>query len=247
MQELPHTRRTISLAVAISALLACVLGVSGHGTHPNSHRSEPRVEALLRHSTAWDAYLDAVQTLHETGNRRVAAGKFDAVATHFAGSQFANVSVELCQILKRMAVEDSRRHIPANVANLSLNQQIDFHIFNLRNVSTYQSGWPMRWSVLFTTKPNSATELVRIGEPAVPALIALLRDRRPTRSVALWRPWHHSRTVLRYQDAAVDILEAILRERIYDPISAFQYLSTDTMETQEQVIMRAKDAAASVR
>ena len=89
-----------------------------------------------------------------------------------------------------MAVEDSRRHIPANVASLPINQQIAFHIFNLRNVSIYQGGWPMRCSVLLTTKPNSATELACIGKPAVPALIALLRDRRPTRSVALWRPWH---------------------------------------------------------
>ncbi len=56
-----------------------------------------------------------------------------------------------------------------------------------------------------------------------------------------------SRTVLRYQDAAVDILEAILHERIYNPVSVSKYLSTDTTEIQEQVIMRAEDAAASVR
>lgn len=247
MQESPQALRTISLAVAFSAVLACVLAVSGRGPHPHSPRFEPRVEAILEHSTAWDAYLDAVQTLHETGNRRLAARKFDAVATNFADSQFASASVELGQILKKMAVEDSRRRIPANVTGLPVNQQIAFHIFNLRNVSIYQGGWPMRCSVLLTTKPNSATELVRIGEPAVPAVIALLRDSRPTRSVALWRPWHHSRTVLRYQDAAVDILEAILHERIYDPVSVSQYLSTDSTEIQEQVIMRAEAAAASVR
>jgi hypothetical protein len=64
-------------------------------------------------------------------------------------------------------------------------------------------------------RSNAAVGLRDIGRPAIPRLINLLRDRRPIRAVGFWRVFHPSRTVLRYQDVAIEILQGLIPKRIY--------------------------------
>ncbi|WP_075096631.1 hypothetical protein [Planctomyces sp. SH-PL14] len=64
-------------------------------------------------------------------------------------------------------------------------------------------------------RSNAAAGLRDIGRPAIPRLINLLRDRRRIRAVGFWRVFHPSRTVLRYQDVAIEILQELIPKRIY--------------------------------
>ena len=80
---------------------------------------------------------------------------------------------------------------------------------------------------------NAADALREIGEPAVPFLIELLEDRRPIRGVGYWRNFRPDRTVLRYQDAAIQIIDAIRAEHAYDRRTTSSYFSTETQERRK--------------
>jgi hypothetical protein len=85
-------------------------------------------------------------------------------------------------------------------------------------------------------KGNAAVELKLIGDAAIPTLVALLEDRRPIRSVGYWRSFSPSRTVLRYQDAAAQILNEILPQPFYDRSTTGSYLSNEKPERRAKVI-----------
>jgi hypothetical protein len=87
---------------------------------------------------------------------------------------------------------------------------------------------------------NAAIELRKIGWPSVPALIELLGDRRPIRSVGFWRGWSPYRTVLRYQDAAIQILNDLFPTRFYERTSTSAYFSNERPEMRERVIAAIK-------
>jgi hypothetical protein len=76
---------------------------------------------------------------------------------------------------------------------------------------------------------NAAIELHKIGRPAIPQLIELLRDRRPIKSIWYSRDFFPERTVLRYQDAAVQILAELLPTDFFafSPGQTTPFLSTE--------------------
>ena len=56
---------------------------------------------------------------------------------------------------------------------------------------------------------SPATQLVAIGERAVPALVQALRDRRPTRTIGWSRSLAFSHYYLRVRDVALQVLQRI--------------------------------------
>src|SRR5690606_14002520 len=114
---------------------------------------------------------------------------------------------ELAPMLEQMAEEPAPP--PIDPATTPIDAQVRYHIHHLRDVAARPMFVPGKASVLKGAgirSNDAATALHRIGEPAVPALIALLDDRRPTRSVSTGKNHPHA---LRYQDVALQILEAI--------------------------------------
>jgi hypothetical protein len=90
-------------------------------------------------------------------------------------------------------------------------------------------------------RPNPAMELAKLKEDAIPALLALLEDRRPTRSVGYWRDFAKSRTVLRYQDAAVAMLGKLLPAPLYQRHTTSSYFSVEEPEVRAKVAVRLRD------
>ncbi len=188
---------------------------------------------------AWDAMQAAVKALQHEGDRGKAAELFGAVQRDFPNSHYAAQAGELCEQLRKMVVEDHRWREPDDVASLDAERKIAYHIYHLRNVFSRQFSDPGTASV-FALQPdeaaNPAVELRKMGEAAISALLVLLDDRRPIRAVGHRRTFDRDPSVLRYQDAAVEILNALLPERFYRPNRSGGYLSNEPAELRAEII-----------
>jgi hypothetical protein len=123
---------------------------------------------------------------------------------------------EIADLLEAMAAEDAKWKEPDDMSKLAVADKIAYNIYHLRNVRCSQVSQPGMCRLLVPFHQdkenayNAAIELRKIGRPAVPHLIELLRDRRPIKSLWFSRDFFPERTVLRYQDAAVQILAELL-------------------------------------
>lgn len=200
---------------------------------------------------AWNLFESALDLLQDKGNRKESARLFRKIATDFSNTYYADQSKELADLLDKMVAEDAAFTAPKDVASLELNEQIDFHIHNLRNVVAYQVTQPGYCYVLHTIRSSddkrydAAQALRDIGEPAIPRLIELLDDRRPIRAIGYWRNFNPNRTVLRYQDAAIQIISSIRSSNPYEPRTTSSYFSTERPETQKAVIESLKSSTKS--
>lgn len=187
----------------------------------------------------WKPFLMAVTYLEEGGGRSMAATRFEEIVHLYPNSAYAADSRELAARLRDMVKEEGRWREPWDVRSLPLVDQIEYYVYHLRDVHGGQLDSPGMCSVLEWSDDNAAARLRDIGRPAIPRLINLLHDRRPIRAVGFWRDFHPSRTVLRYQDVAIEILQELIPERIYARSTTAHYLSTEPDAHREAVIAEA--------
>ncbi|MBC7853066.1 MAG: hypothetical protein IAF94_06495, partial [Pirellulaceae bacterium] len=83
-------------------------------------------------------------------------------------------------------------------------------------------------------------ELRSLGQAAIPALLDLLEDRRPIRGVGYWRDFHPTRTILRYQDAAIQILNEVLPDASYTRRTTSSYFSSEDADDRARLIDRIR-------
>lgn len=163
------------------------------------------------------------------------------MADRFPESDYAEDSRELAGLLRRMVEEDRAWKEPAEPLELGPEERIRYLIHHLRDLDCYQRSQPGMCDVLsgcgpFGERPNPAVELVKLGEAAVPALLEMLEDRRPTRSVGYWRDFGKSRTVLRFQDVAARVLNELAGMPFYLRKSTRAYFSLEEPEERRAVI-----------
>ena len=211
--------------------------------------AEKKKLETLPTAKAWSIFQTALTELQENGNRKEAARHFRIVATEYRNTYYADDSRELADLLDKMVAEETKFKKPKNVDDLDLESKIKFHIHNLRDVVAYQFSQPGYCHVFggFSLPPeilgkpdkrpyDAAIALREIGEPAIPYLIEILEDRRPIRGIGYWRNFRPSRTVLRYQDAAIQIIDAIRSENAYDRRTTSSYFSTEQPEKRQEII-----------
>jgi hypothetical protein len=206
---------------------------------------DPAARLSGNEKKAWEGFFAGVKCLQDNGDRKQAAGFFEKGAKDFPESRYAGDSKELAGLLYAEVEEDKQWTEPRDLAVLPVDRKVAYYIYHLRDVNCYQVMQPGMCSVLSNwgqkqKAPNAAMRLKQIGEPAIPALIQLLDDRRPTRSVGYWRDFEPSRTILRYQDAAIEILSELLPVPFYNRSSTGAYFSGESNETQERVIRSIK-------
>jgi len=183
---------------------------------------------------AYSEFEEASRFLREGGQRPLAAKRFLSVAGRFPGLRQGPVARELGGMLLAMAAEDAKFREPDNPAGLSEQERIACLVFKLRDVRERSLDVPAKVRVLFCpTTPNSpAAALRKMGKAAVPALLGLLDDHRPTRSGDEGLNGDH---VLRYCDVALQILEALAVREFDKPRGRGRYLGNADKDTAEAI------------
>jgi hypothetical protein len=230
------------------------------GDDAQDRRNADQLKQLAEMPTAkaWAGFESAIHALQDEGDRKTAAKLFREVATKYADTYYAKDSRELADQLDKMIEEDRIWKEPKDVQSLSKPELIAYHIYHLRDVVAHQWSQPGYCHVLSgfldDKKSNSAKGLRGLGEAAIPALLDLLDDRRPIRAVGYWRDFHPTRTVLRYQDAAIQILNEILPGAPYEARTTSSYFSSDDADDRAKLIdhvrkswQRDKDKSALER
>jgi hypothetical protein len=208
-----------------------------------------KVQKESREPEAWGSFSDGIGVLTSSGDRAKAAKGFREVLERTPLSHYANEADELALLLEAMADEDRAWVEPRDVDQLNLEAKIRYYIYHLRNVQAEQFFQPGMCHVLSPgllgedpkAKPNAAILLRKIGKDAIPALVELLDDRRPIRSVGYWRDYWPTTTLLRYQDAAIQILDVLLPAPLYQRGSTAAYLSNESPEVRYQLIARLRE------
>ncbi len=159
-------------------------------------------------------------------------GQFLAIATNFPASEYHDRALDTADRLGKTIAQDEQhaKSPPGPLDQLPMEQKIRELIFQLREQNGQQWSQPGECDIFLVPDGSTNTpahQLVRIGYPAVPQLIAALDDRTFTRSIGYHRNFYFSHTVLTVGDCAVAILDSIAG-RTFDPRkTTSSYLSKD--------------------
>lgn len=202
-------------------------------------------EKQARSHEAFKQHIQVGKALSNGEDRRDVAKRFQQLANEYPETQRGKTAKELAELLFEMAKEDEKFAAPKDMAKLPERQLIEYYIYKLRDVAERDMVVPGSCNVLrFPRTPQSAAVALRkMGKPAVPTLIGLLEDRRPTRTVGAG---YNGAQVLRYCDAALQILEAITGQRfgdlkVRDGLGGRgRYLSNIKSEYRSRIISRIK-------
>jgi hypothetical protein len=131
-----------------------------------------------------------------------------------------------------MVAQDAKHETPVNISRLTVDQQIDEWIFQLRNQNAIQSIAPGIWDIFWadaapsadgsamdTSTPHRtspAMQLVKLGNAAVPKLIECIGDSKPTRSTIFHRDLYFSDQLLTVGTCAEIVLSRIAGQRFGD-------------------------------
>lgn len=187
------------------------------------------LEQEISHAIMWRAVMDFGRT---SISRPELLAKFQAFVANYPNSEYQERAKQTVEMLTRMIAEDvaHANAVPTNHVLQPIEDRVHELIFRLRDQHGEQHGQP-DWCDIFNdfhgTTNTPAHELVSIGYPAVPQLIAALEDPTFTRSVGYWRDFTFSHNVLTVGDCAMQILGRITGKYFYMPTHTAGYMSAD--------------------
>jgi hypothetical protein len=150
----------------------------------------------------------------------------------FPNSEHADRARQIEARLKKMIAEDEAhaKIDQADLDKLPVKERVAELIFRLRDQNGYQSMQPGSCDIFADVRKSTNTpahQLVTIGYPAVPQLMAALDDRTLTRSVTFWRNFRFSHNVLTVGDCALAILQRISGRSFYELRTTGSFYSAD--------------------
>jgi hypothetical protein len=163
-------------------------------------------------------------------NRKEILTTFQDLRERFPQSRYQSTIQETIKTLELMVQED-QQHRPKDLEKLTADEKMGELIFQLRDqtgIQEMQPGWCNIFARDDPKNPQSpASQLLRVGYPAVPQLIAALDDQRLSRSIHFWRGYTFSHYVLRVSDCAQQILERIANRKFYEPKATGSDMTSD--------------------
>jgi hypothetical protein len=193
-----------------------------------------------RREAGLDQYLRALEKLEKGAERKEVAELLQKYQQEHPDADYAAGAAELINLLDKMQKEDEKWKEPDSEER-SVQERITYYTYHLRDLRCNTAPVPNYCNVLAPIATvegsyNAAIPFSRMGRDAVPALLEMLDDRRPTRSVAFARSDEKRRVVLRNQDVAVQILDKLLPAKFYQPTSEFPQLSQELPEIRRKYI-----------
>lgn len=189
----------------------------------------------------------AVLELGEGVPRQEVVRAFERVVSAFPGTEGAQRSRKLLEGLVPQLAEEAGYRAPtwAEWQGLAAAEKLRHLLLNLKDLDGKQYMQPGECDVFVAEQvfPADSPELaeggwgrgravshrlVELGWEAIPALIELIDDPRPTRSLGYWRNFApDSYHVLTYGDCALQVLQQITGQSFYERSSTSSYPSTD--------------------
>ena len=190
-------------------------------------------------------FSDAVWFLHYHGDRAKAAELFAEFARKYPSSRYGKESQELVTLLRKMVKEDKDWKEPNDITVLSTDEQILYWVYKVRDITLRSPFNPsytrfIDWESRHRKPKHAGWKLLEIGKPAIPVLIKMLNDRRPTRTSGYHKFGYRSRTIQRYQDVALEILEKIFSNKFDKQRWGTTYFSDTSPEYRQKIIDEIK-------
>lgn len=187
---------------------------------------------------AWRSFYAGVELLEKGEPRAQVLAQWEATLREFPQSEYQHQLESYVAVLRQQVIQN-KTLAASQPENGSLEKRIADNIARFPDVHGKQWSQPGScWTLGQGDDTRWSDAIVKIGRPAVPALIEHLSDRRLTRSIGYWRNFHPHRTVLRVQDVAVQCLEAILKMRFVPNDQS--YLSTASYPLQMRIIAQVR-------
>jgi hypothetical protein len=195
-----------------------------HDAWPNFRTA---IEKDIAHAMMWRA---VVSFGDPTVSRSNILGQMEAVLKNYPHSEHVGQARHFAEVLKRMIAEDEAhaRLGPIDLARSRIDGQVRELIYRLRDQNGQQVTQPGSCDIFWNWDGNTNTpahQLVRLGNAAVPQLIAVLDSDDYTRSIGYWRGFVFSHTVLTVGDCAEEILQRITGKSFVTPDSHHTYMS----------------------
>lgn len=135
--------------------------------------------------------------------------------------EYAQTGAILQELRRRQAKGTFGRAAPAKLPGgfdtWDARKKLTYLVEALEEVDARQEGQPGGVNLAEDFRVQA---LIRLGDAAVPTLIDVIdKDERLTRSVHFWRDFDWHRTALGVREAALTVVMAILRVRVFEPIS----------------------------
>jgi len=213
-------------------------GRRSEGAPPRALDVQEQLETDIGHAEMWRS---VVAFGDPDTSRRTLLERFRAFPERFPSSEHVQRARETAALLGPMVSEDVARAargplpedapVEARVADL---------ILELRDQNGHQLSQPGSCDI-FTDRRGDASpahRLVAIGMPAVPQLIEVVDDRRPTRSVGYHRDFYFSHYVLTIGDCAIAIIQQIAQRPFYERRSTSGAAVKDGQASAIKVEMR---------
>lgn len=176
-----------------------------------------------------EKYLEALSPINNIlKDRGKACALFERLTQQYPNSHYAPFYHETVTLLKQMINEDKNWKEPQDISKLSLEDKINYYIYELRNTDSCKAKGTDRYVNFVYQYPEDSPikKLIEIGEPAIPFLKKLYNDKRPIMGISTGVPRIQELLkpndtigkdeyptlpsyIYRYQDAAKEIITAI--------------------------------------
>jgi hypothetical protein len=186
---------------------------------------DAKVVAALRSSLAWVCYAEMVHAFMVCADTEALAAGERLLARFpeaIKETEFIQTPAIVGDLKRRQKAGTFGRkgdpfERPAQFEQWNTAKQLAWLIDRLDQIDAQQMGQPGGVAMVFDPRVQA---IVRIGDPAVPALIQVIdSDERLTRSVHFWRDFSRDRTVLGVREAALEAAMTILGTQFFEIVA----------------------------